>query len=139
MSARELFPILSATDPGALAAFYTAGLGANETYRFPADGTPVYIYLSLEPLGLGIALRQPGDGEPGNGVALWVYTNDVDDMTARLSGLGARVVAEPADQPWGERMASIKDPEGHLLHVGAKSQGGADEHGSGTRAPTGRQ
>ena len=32
---------------------------------------------------------------------------------------GARVVAPPADQPWGERLASVADPDGYVVHVGA--------------------
>lgn len=124
MGARELFPILSADDPEALAAFYTAGLGADVVYRVPEDGTPDYLYLRLEPLGFGIAVRRPADGAPGRGIALWVYVDDVDAATERLLRLGARMVAEPADQPWGERMASLEDPAGHLLHVGAMDRDG---------------
>jgi lactoylglutathione lyase len=118
IGARELFPILSATDPEALAAFYSAGLGAEISYRFPVEGTPEYVYLRLDPLGFGIARRQPS-GAPGTGIALWVYVDDVDVATAHLRALGARLIAAPADQPWGERMASIEDPAGHLLRLGA--------------------
>jgi uncharacterized glyoxalase superfamily protein PhnB len=28
-------------------------------------------------------------------------------------------VAPPADQPWGERLASVADPDGYVVHVGA--------------------
>jgi uncharacterized glyoxalase superfamily protein PhnB len=29
------------------------------------------------------------------------------------------VIAEPADQPWGERLASVADPDGYVVHLGA--------------------
>lgn len=119
MTARELFPILSADDPLALADFYARGLGAEVSYRFPDDGTPEYVYLRLEPLGFGIA-RRTGDGPAGSAIALWTYVDDVDAATERLLTLGARVVAEPADQRWGERVASIEDPAGHVLHLGQR-------------------
>jgi lactoylglutathione lyase len=36
-----------------------------------------------------------------------------------LRGAGVPVVAEPADQPWGERVASVRDPDGYTVHIGA--------------------
>ena len=28
-------------------------------------------------------------------------------------------MAAPADQPWGERVASVADPDGYVVHLGA--------------------
>ena len=36
----------------------------------------------------------------------WVYVDDVDATLEQLRGSGAVVVAEPEDQPWGERVAA---------------------------------
>jgi lactoylglutathione lyase len=38
---------------------------------------------------------------------------------ADLRQAGVRIVAEPIDQPWGERVASIADPDGYVVHVGS--------------------
>jgi lactoylglutathione lyase len=49
-----------------------------------------------------------------------VYTDDVDAAVADLRSAGVRVIAEPADQPWGERVASLADPDGYVVHIGAR-------------------
>jgi uncharacterized glyoxalase superfamily protein PhnB len=44
---------------------------------------------------------------------LVVYVDDVDDHCARAKAAGAEVIDEPADKPYGDRMYSVLDPEGH--------------------------
>lgn len=41
--------------------------------------------------------------------------NDVDEAVDALRSIGAPVVLEPADQPWGERVAYVEDPDGNLV------------------------
>lgn len=53
--------------------------------------------------------------------SIWRYTDDVDAAVADLRGAGVQVVAEPVDQPWGERVASVADPDGFVIHIGAAS------------------
>jgi hypothetical protein len=36
---------------------------------------------------------------------MWIYADDCDAAIERLREAGVAVVDEPADQPWGERMA----------------------------------
>ena len=50
---------------------------------------------------------------------MWVYVDDVDATLDRLRAGGAAVVAEPEDQPWGERVARMRDPNGNLVYLGA--------------------
>jgi uncharacterized glyoxalase superfamily protein PhnB len=38
----------------------------------------------------------------------------------RLRGAQVRVTEEPADQPWGERVARVLDPDGNEIIVGQK-------------------
>lgn len=45
--------------------------------------------------------------------SLVVYVDAVDDHCSRAKGTGAEVISEPADTPYGDRMYSAKDPEGH--------------------------
>ena len=49
----------------------------------------------------------------------WVYVEDVDAKLEELRASGAPVVAEPEDQPWGERVARTRVPNGNLVHLGA--------------------
>jgi uncharacterized glyoxalase superfamily protein PhnB len=115
---REAFPILYAEDVAGAADFYCSALGFEPAYRWPPEGDPEFVFLRLEPLGIGIAARPPGEeGE----FALWVYTDDVDAAAESLRAAGAEEAAPPADQEWGERLASFRDRDGHLIHVGAKA------------------
>lgn len=45
--------------------------------------------------------------------SLVVYVDAVDDHCSRARGTGAEVISEPAETPYGDRMYSAKDPEGH--------------------------
>ena len=57
---------------------------------------------------------------PKGPFALCVYGDDVDDAAERLRAAGATEVLAPTGQPWGERMCSFVDADGHLVHVGTK-------------------
>jgi uncharacterized glyoxalase superfamily protein PhnB len=35
------------------------------------------------------------------------------------------VKLEPVDQPWGERQATVVDPDGYDVHIGARLAAGA--------------
>jgi uncharacterized glyoxalase superfamily protein PhnB len=117
---REAFPILYVDDVEQAAAFYASTFGFEETYRHEEDGVPDFAFLALAPLGIGIAKR-PG-GDEGRDFVLWLYADDVDDAAERLRAGGATEVVAPVDQPWGERMCSFVDPNGHLIHVGSKAR-----------------
>ena len=109
------FPIIYVDDVPAARAFYGA-LGFSQTYRFPAEGTPDYVTMSRAGSSIGIgAVGAAGEDRFG----FWVYVDDVDIAFERLRASGAPVVAEPEDQPWGERVARIRDPGGHLVYLGA--------------------
>jgi lactoylglutathione lyase len=115
---REAFPIISVEDVDRAVAFYRSTFGFEPTYTFEEDGRTVFAFLRLEPLGIGVAARaKPGDPD----FALWIYTDDVDEAAERLRASGAEEVLPPTDQPWGERLCTFRDLDGHLVHVGAKS------------------
>jgi lactoylglutathione lyase len=44
---------------------------------------------------------------------MFVYADDVDGLFDDLRGEGITVLRDPADMPWGERIASIADPDGN--------------------------
>ncbi len=109
---RDAFPILMVADLERSAAFYRDRLGFTVEYEFEG-----FVSLAVEGGKLGLA----SSGEPvqAASAAIWVYTDDVDALFAELTGAGAPVVAAPADQPWGERLASVADPDGYVVHLGA--------------------
>jgi lactoylglutathione lyase len=62
-----------------------------------------------------------GDAEPAAAFALCVYTDDCDAAVETLRSAGTPIVEEPADQPWGERMARVTDPAGHQIVIVART------------------
>lgn len=74
-------------------------------------------------VGLGLARgielvlheRTPTPGDAG--VAPSFRVANVDAVVKAALGAGASVVDAPADQPWGEREAVLRDADGHLFMV----------------------
>ena len=115
--------MLSTDDLQKSLAFYSGLLGGEVTYRFPPEGDPAFVSLRLgdSELGLGQYTSEPSlHGQPqrpaaGHRIELCVYVDDVDRTIERLRSAGVPVLLEPADQPWGERVAYVEDPDGNLL------------------------
>ena len=115
---REAFTILQTADVARLSSFYVDRLGFDRGYRWPDDGEPVFLVLSLGTFSLGPS-KSDEPGLPGH-VAFWLYTDDVDQAVEEARREGVTVVAEPADTEWGERMATIADPDGNHVHLGQR-------------------
>ncbi len=111
----DAFPIISVRDLGAVRSFYES-LGFSPTFQFPPEGDPEFVTMERGTSSIGIGSRGSPDEER---FAYWVYVDDVDAALARLREAGAPVVADPEDQPWGERVASVRDPDGNVVHLGA--------------------
>lgn len=112
--ATELFPILTTRDLSAALGFYRDLLSGQVTYEFPGpDGEPGYVGLQVGSSHLGIG-RDPAalSVEGGRSISLWVYVDDCDAVVDRLRKAGVTITEEPADQPWGERIARVRDPDG---------------------------
>ena len=113
----EAFPILTVSDLPATLDFYTRLLGFTENYRFPDQGEPQFVTLELGRSELGLGA---GRAEPAASFSLCVYTGDCDAAVRKLRDAGTPVVEEPADQPWGERMARVTDPAGNEIVIVAR-------------------
>ena len=48
---------------------------------------------------------------------LCIYADDVDRAAEELAAGGARILVPPADQPWGERLLYVEDPDGNPIQV----------------------
>lgn len=120
----SMFPIITTSDLGAALGFYRDLLGATVSYEFPGpDGEPGYVALELGSSHLGIGRDPDEAGSPTERFSLWVYADDCDAAVERLRGGGATIVEEPVDQPWGERVARVLDPDGNLVLVGQRAAG----------------
>ena len=111
------FPIISARDLPAVCRFYEQ-LGFSLTYQFPPEGAPQFVTMERGGSSIGIGA---GGGTDEDRFGYWVYVDDVDASLEALRAAGAPVVSEPEDQPWGERLARTRDPDGNLVYLGASS------------------
>lgn len=128
MRFRSAFPIIDCADLAASLRFYRDLLGFRATYRFPDEGEPEFVALELDDgssIGLasassssgnihGLGPSQPRTGHP---FELCIYTDDTDRAIDMLRAAGVAVLVEPADQPWGERLAYVADPDGNRVHI----------------------
>ena len=119
MAFHDAFPILQTTDLPGSVAFYTERFGFEETYRFPDSGRPEFAVVGLEPFSLG--LGEVDDIAPPGRAALWFYCEDVDAELKALRQAGVEVVKEPEDREYGERMASVLDPDGNEVFIAQRT------------------
>lgn len=121
--ATKLFPMLSCSDLSRSLELYGGLLGGTETFRFPEEGDPAFIALTIgetSEIGLGGIAAEPLHGRPqrpatGHRIELCVYVDDVDGVFEQVCAHGFEGVKPPADMPWGERVAWIADPDCNLL------------------------
>ena len=116
----EIFPIVVTADLDRALGFYRDGLGGTVTYQFPAEGDPGYVALDIGRSHIGVGLDADAAQQGRGRISLWVYADDCDAAVQRLRAAGAIVTEEPADQPWGERMARVQDPDGNEVVIGAQ-------------------
>ena len=119
----ELFPIVSTADLPRALRFYRDLLGGRVSYQFAGpDGEPGYVGVDLGRSHLGIARLPPGEAAfaERRSISLWVYVDDCDATIDRLRRAGVIISEEPVDQPWGERVARVGDPDGNEVIVGAR-------------------
>jgi lactoylglutathione lyase len=122
----ELFPILSTPDIRRALAFYRDLLGGVVSYEFPGpDGEPAYVGLDIGSSHMGIGLATDGAvGSAARAMSLWLYADDCDETVERLRAAGTAITEEPTDQPWGERVARVLDPDGNEVIIGQRAAGG---------------
>jgi len=64
---------------------------------------------------LGAPLRAPEPDAPGFEIGFKVA--NVDVAYVELVGLGAAPAVAPRTRPWGQRVAYLRDPDGHLVEL----------------------
>jgi len=83
---------------------------------------PVYAGVSRDDAVIHFSLSQPGGRRNsvaaaghGNGVDALIVVSDLDELFAELKERGARLLSEPADQPYGMREFQVEDLNGYRL------------------------
>jgi uncharacterized glyoxalase superfamily protein PhnB len=62
----------------------------------------------------GLGMVKSASALPALHAGVYVFVDDVDAHCARARAAGAKVLLEPADQPWGDRMYCGADHEGQF-------------------------
>jgi lactoylglutathione lyase len=118
----DAFPIISTPDMERALGFYRDLLGGTVDFRFPEEGEPRYVSLRIGEAQIGIGyVPDAVGGAGGQRFSLWVYADSCDEGVERLRAAGAPITEEPADQPWGERVARALDPDGNEVIVGQRA------------------
>lgn len=124
MAERSVFPIINCTSIAPMHWFYAHVFGGEVAYRFPPEGEPVYLTLKVGDgqiaLGLGNDPAMYGETPlpaSGHAVDICLYVADLDAAVAAADSAGGAAVTPPADMPWGERVAYLRDPQGTMLLV----------------------
>jgi lactoylglutathione lyase len=90
-------------------------------YEFPGpDGAPVYVGIDIGQSHLGVGV-DPDMAAPNQTVTLWVYVDNCDATVSRMRNAGVTILEDPIDQPWGERVALVADPDGIRLRVATRA------------------
>ncbi|HEX6897928.1 MAG TPA: VOC family protein [Bryobacteraceae bacterium] len=127
-------PYIVAENASALIDFLKQTFGAEETFRTvgPAGGIHAEVKLDDSMLmigGGGPGLSWRGDPMP---TALHVYVKDVDAVHARAVAAGGVTIQAPADQEYGERGGSLKDPAGNHWYIATAKGANYVPEGLGT-------
>ncbi len=129
-----VMPRLFCRDPAAEIEFCTRTFGASELGRRPGpDGEVVHALITIGPAMVMIEAEWPtlpsrapaADGS--SPVVIFVYVEDVDRTVERAVAGGARVLVPAQDQFWGDRIAWIMDPSGHVWTVATRIEDTTEE------------
>jgi len=117
-------PYLTVNDAAAAIDFYKRAFGAEESYRLNGPdckvmhaeirigGAPLMLHDEM-PQWKALSPKTIGD----TACSLMLYVKDVDAVVKRAVFAGATLTMEVADQFYGDRCGSIKDPFGHKWSI----------------------
>jgi PhnB protein len=122
-----IIPRLVCRDPAAEIDFCVRTFAAVELNRRPGpDGSVAHALLTIGPEMIMIEAEWPtlpsraptADGT--SPVVIFVYVPDVDQTVERASACGAQVLVPLQNQFWGDRIAWLMDPSGHVWTVATR-------------------
>ena len=119
-----LTPYLAVDDAAQAIEYYKKVFGAKERMRMDAPEGKIG-HAELE---IGDSLVMLADAFPqsttrppkelgGTSASVFMYVDDVDAVVKQAVDGGATITMEVADQFWGDRFGSIKDPFGHSWSI----------------------
>jgi PhnB protein len=117
-------PYLAVEDATEAIEYYTKAFDAKERVRMETpDGKVGHAELEIGDSLVMLsdpfpqASTKPPNELGGTSVSVFMYVEDVDAVVKRAVDAGAMVTMEVADQFWGDRFGSVKDPFGHSWSI----------------------
>ncbi|MEM9623976.1 MAG: VOC family protein [Pseudomonadota bacterium] len=125
MNIHELIVYLRAADASAAINFYAQAFGAVERYRLVEPSGRIghaelvigeaEFYISDEFPEMDV--HAPNPTNPGTFI-IHIHVDDADECIAAAVAAGATLIREPANQFFGERSGTIRDPFGYDWLIG---------------------
>jgi len=132
-----VIPRLVCGDPAAAVRFLIAAFEAVSLNERPGpDDRLAHALLTIGPAMIMIEREWdtlPSRAPSADGrspVVIFVYVPDVDEAVARAVEAGAKVLVPLQDQFWGDRIAWIMDPSGHVWTVASRIEATSAEERS---------
>src|SRR6476659_11057660 len=121
---RSLNPYIVVDRVEPLLAFLTEVLGGEERgeREIRDDGTIGHAEFAF---GDSVLMLSEASENPPRPSVTYAYVEDVDAVFARAAAAGATRLREPADWPWGDRVAGFHDPFDNRWWVATCLTGGA--------------
>ncbi|WP_221032781.1 VOC family protein [Actomonas aquatica] len=131
MSAPSLslgYILLYVRDAAASMAFYETAFGLTRT-MLHVEGDKAYGELDTGSTKLGLvsqaqaedvlgqAPAMPARGAAPQGVEIGFVTTEVEAAFAHAVASGAEAFTAPVSKPWGQMVAYVRDPDGHLIEI----------------------
>ena len=130
-----LTPYLTVRDAQAAIDFYEKAFGFTVTEKMPDEKGGI-MHVGMSYRGKMVVMFAPESVAPSkapvsSGVAeavgLYLYCEDADAMFQRAVAAGGTGERPVEDMFWGDRMGSVRDPDGYLWSVGHKLPDSEDE------------
>jgi PhnB protein len=130
----SITPYLIVDDGARAIEFYKKAFNAREMMRMPGPGGK----LGHAEIRIGDSVVMLADEAPemdarsakhygGSPVSLMVYVEDVDKLFPQAVAAGAKEVRPVADQFYGDRSGTLKDPFGHSWHLSTHKEDVSEE------------
>jgi len=134
---QTITPYLLYEDVDAALGFLAKAFGFQEVLRY--TGEEGYVNHAEMQIGDGkVYLGDPGDQYRNpkrlgqETVGIYVLVEDVDEHFQRAQAAGAEIKEEPADQEYGERRYTARDPEGQYWFFAQPTRAVAPEEWGAT-------
>jgi len=109
-------PYLMVREAAKLIDFVKEAFAATELFRGTGSAGGIHAEVRIGDSMVMIGGAGTWNGEPMP-AAIYLYMDDVDAVYKRALQAGAASLSEPADQPYGDRIAGVKDPFGDVWYI----------------------